>query len=262
MHKLSKFKPMMAMCSQGQRRSGVDEGSLFMYNRIFRDICEAKPYVVQNNQFNKIDGYQQTYNICYKLSKTGPFMCIGGDHSVAAPSVLASLQRHPNLNVLWVDAHPDIHTYKSSESGNSHGMPVSAITGLEKQHFSSRMSMKTLPFDRLTYIGIRDIDDFEAKMIEENNIRSLNTEETLRHIHKLDGPIHISFDIDSIDPAYVTSTGTPVPGGLSPEDVEAIFEECLKLDKLVSCDVVEFNGELGDPEPSIKAVKSVFKQCF
>ena len=58
MNKLSKFKPMMAMCSQGQRRSGVDEGSLFMYNRIFRHICDSKPYVVQNNQFNKIDGYQ------------------------------------------------------------------------------------------------------------------------------------------------------------------------------------------------------------
>ena len=122
--------------------------------------------------------------------------------------------------------------------------------------------MKTLPFDRLTYTGIRDIDDFEAETIAEKGIRSLSVEDTLRHIHEIDGPIHISFDIDSLDPSYVTSTGTPVPGGLDPENVEAIFEECLKLDKLVSCDVVEFNGNLGDPEPSIKAVKQVFKQCF
>jgi len=124
------------------------------------------------------------------------------------------------------------------------------------------MSLKTLPFENLTYIGIRDIDDAEAKVIKEKNIRVLDVEKTLRYIHEVDGPIHISFDIDSLDPVHVSSTGTPVPKGLEPEDVEAIFEECLKLDKLVSCDVVEFNGELGHPEPSIKAVKQVFRQCF
>merc|ERR1712147_35092 len=102
------------------------------------------------------------------------------------------------------------------------------------------MSLRTLPFDKLTYIGIRDIDEPEAKIIEEKKIRHFSTEQTLRYIHEMDGPIHISFDIDSLDPSYVSSTGTPVPGGMDPEEVEAIFEECLKLDKLVSCDVVEF----------------------
>ena len=71
----------------------------------------------------------------------------------------------------------------------------------------------------------------------------------------IDGPIHISFDIDALDPSYVSSTGTPVENGMHPEEVEAIFDLALKQDKLVSADIVEFNGELGDPEHSILGVQ-------
>lgn len=181
---------------------------------------------------------------------------------MAGPSVLASVQKHRDLNVIWIDAHPDIHTYQSSVSGNSHGMPLSVATGIERMHWASRMNMKNLPFENLTYVGIRDIDDFEAEVIRKKNIRHLGVEEVIEYIHELKGPIHISFDIDALDPEYVTATGTPVPGGMLPEQVERIFETCLNLDKLVSADVVEFNGELGDPEHSIKSVKKVFKQCF
>merc|ERR1712166_1323450 len=137
-------------------------------------------------------------------------MCIGGDHSVAGPSVLASVQRNRNLNVIWIDAHPDIHTYASSVSGNSHGMPLSVATGIEKMHWASRMNLKLLPFDKLTYVGIRDIDEFEAEVIRKKNIRHLDVEAMLKYIHELDGPVHISFDIDAMDPAFVTSTRTPV----------------------------------------------------
>lgn len=209
------------------------------------------------------EGYRKIYEMCHWLGKrSGPFICIGGDHSVAGSSVLASLQLHKNLNVIWVDAHPDINTYKSSGSGNAHGMPLSWATGLENMHFSSRMNLKTLPFKNLTYVGIRDIDDYEAEVIEAEKIRHLDVEATLRFIRALDGPIHISFDIDALDPSYVSSTGTPVHNGMSPDEVEAIFDESLKHDKLVSADVVEFNGNLGDPEHSIRNVKKVFSRCF
>jgi len=59
-------------------------------------------------------------------------LLLGGDHSVSSSSVLASLKKYPNLQVIWVDAHPDMHTYDSTVSGNTHGTPLSIATGLEE----------------------------------------------------------------------------------------------------------------------------------
>ena len=185
---------------------------------------------------------------------------MGGDHSVSSSSVLASLQKHKDLNVIWVDAHPDIHTYDSTESGNTHGTPLSICTGMEEQHWASRMNLRNLKFENLTYVGIRDIDEFEGKTIREKNIRVLDVPSVIDYIKTLSGPIHISFDVDALDPALVDSTGTRVPDGLEPEEVREIIKTTLELNKLVSLDVVEFNKDLGDPDNSILAVKRVFEQ--
>jgi len=161
--------------------------------------------------------------------------------------------------VIWVDAHPDIHTYDSTESGNTHGTPLSICTGMEEKHWASRMNLRQLKFSKLTYVGIRDIDEFEGQTINENNIRVLDVPNVIDYIKKLDGPIHISFDVDALDPELVDSTGTRVPNGLEPEEVRAIIGTALDGDKLVSLDVVEFNKALGDPENSLLAVKRVFE---
>lgn len=72
-------------------------------------------------------------------------------------------------------------------------------------------------------------------------------------------PVHISFDVDALDPSFVDSTGTRVANGLTPLEVRSIIEESMIQDNLVSLDVVEFNPLLGDPEHSLKAVKEVFQ---
>ena len=77
----------------------------------------------------------------------------------------------------------------------------------------------------------------------------------INYIRKVDEPIHISFDIDALDPSYVSSTGTRVDNGMHPDEVRVIIEEACKDDKLVSLDVVEFNGELGDPVHSMESVR-------
>ena len=86
----------------------------------------------------------------------------------------------------------------------------------------------------------------------------LDVANTIDYIKKLDGPIHISFDVDALDPDLVDSTGTMVPEGLESEDVRAIIISALEDDKLVSLDVVEFNKALGNPENSLMNVKRVF----
>ena len=139
MHKLSKFKPVIGMCSQGQKKTGVNEGGLYMYNKLFKDLCSSKPYLIQHEHFDSAAGYLELYQTCHKLNKP---LLLGGDHSVSSSSVLASLQKFKDLNVIWVDAHPDIHTYDSTESGNTHGTPLSICCGMEEQHWASRMSLR------------------------------------------------------------------------------------------------------------------------
>jgi len=155
MHKLRKFKPVLGMCSQGQRKEGVNEGGLYLYNHIFRDLCDAKPFVIQHEQFDSAAGYLKLYQTCQQLHKP---LVLGGDHSISSSTVLASLQKFKDLNVIWVDAHPDIHTYDSTASGNTHGTPLSICTGMEQEHWASRMNLRQLSFQKLTYCGIRDID--------------------------------------------------------------------------------------------------------
>ena len=120
------------------------------------------------------------------------------------------------------------------------------------------MNLDKLRFDKLTYCGIRDIDSFEQQMIEKNNIRVLDVPNLIKYIKSLNGPVHISFDVDALDPQLVDSTGTAVPDGLDSEDVQRIIATALEADKLVSLDVVEFNKDLGNAEDSLLAVKKVF----
>ena len=91
---------------------------------------------------------------------------IGGDHSMAIATVADSLNRVPpgKLKVIWFDAHPDINTYKSSISKNYHGMPLGYLTGLCKSHYFPFIT-NYLNFENLLYIGIRDIDEYEKKII-------------------------------------------------------------------------------------------------
>ena len=134
-------------------------------------------------------------------------------------------------------------------------MPLSVITGLEtKQNWTKDMRLIKLPYNKLTYVGLRDVDEFEKKIIKENNIRQLAVEDILKSMKSMEGPIHISFDVGALDPSYVSSTGTLVSKGLDPNEVGEIFDEALNLNKLVSCDVVEFNGDLGEQESSLDSI--------
>ena len=110
----------------------------------------------------------------------------------------------------------------------------------------------------MTYCGIRDIDTWEGEVIADKKIRVLDVQETVDFIKNLDAPIHISFDVDALDPELVCSTGTKVPNGLDTADVKGIIGTALMTDKLVSLDVVEFNTALGNPQKSLKAVKEIF----
>ena len=198
-------------------------------------------------------------------------LVLGGDHSIAIGSISAMLEKHPNLLVIWVDAHADINTPSSTSSGNLHGCPVSFLMGMEGTSnmigFEWNAERKNfLKAQNLVYIGLRDLDEPEKKIIESlkikaysmRNVEEMGISRIMKEIleSSTDQPIHLSFDVDGLDPIHTASTGTPVEGGLTLREGRYICETIWDSQRLVSMDVVEVNPELGDSKDVSNTLES------
>lgn len=249
-----KFVPIVAECNQGQKRLGVKEGGNILYENIFRNM-KNNPNIIQNNLFNSSRGLKKTFQFCSEIKNP---LVLGGDHMIGAATVLASVKKDKEVKVIWIDAHADLNTYKSSLSKNRHGMPVAMCLGLEKYWWNDKSKIK-LPFENLIYVGIRDLDQFEKETIKKYNIKVLTPKNAVNFINKSSDNFHISFDVDALDPYYLNSTGTTAEKGLSPSEVRKIILAALKKERLIGLDIVEFNSELGNYEKSIDTMSEIFK---
>lgn len=208
---------------------------------------------------------QQLSSQVYSHAREGRFvLTLGGDHSIAIGTISGTAKAvrermGREMAVIWVDAHADINTPETSDSGNIHGMPVSFLTGLtsdekEKPFGWLEADQKISPA-KLVYIGLRDVDRGEKKILRENNIKAFSMHDIDRHgIGKVmdmalgwigqDTPIHLSFDVDALDPMWAPSTGTPVRGGLTLREGDFIAECVHGTGSLVALDLVEVNPSL------------------
>lgn len=191
-------------------------------------------------------------------------LTVGGDHSLGTGSMVGIARVFPEVATIWVDAHADINTPLSTESGNLHGCPVSFALGLEDAMVEPYKSwLPNPPLNsprRLVYIGLRDVDAGERKILRDLNIKAF----TMHHVDKFgigkvmemaldylnddtsrrDRPIHLSFDVDALDPSVAPSTGTPVRGGLTFREGHYICETVAETGALVAMDIVEVNPSL------------------
>jgi arginase len=185
-------------------------------------------------------------------------LVLGGDHSIGTSTVLGSVKKYGrNVSIIWIDAHADINTMESSPSKNRHGIPVACATGLDKCWFDEEPDVK-LDFDKIIYVGIRDLDPYEKKAMIIYNIKHYTTEQAIEYINTTSDSIHISFDVDALEPCDLNSTGTMADDGLSFSDVKKIINASLDKDNLVALDVVEFNPKLGDVNKSLETMKKIF----
>ncbi|KAK6543119.1 Arginase, catabolizes arginine to ornithine and urea [Orbilia ellipsospora] len=199
--------------------------------------------------------HEQTYE---HASQGRMVLTLGGDHSIAIGSISGVARGIRErlgkpLAVIWVDAHADLNTFETSPSGNVHGMPVAFLSGLCKHDVFSWLTEQCLiPADKLVYIGLRDVDRGEKKLLRDNKIKAFSMHEVDRYgIGKVvdmaleyigdDTPIHLSFDVDACDPVHAPSTGTPVRGGLTLREGDYICEALHQTGKLVGMDLVEVN---------------------
>lgn len=252
---LQKFLPILANCNQGQRLKGVCLGGDYLYNNIFKTKTNKKILVVPNEDFNSDFGYLKLFDIC---STNYYPLVLGGDHSIGTSTLLASVKKYgKKLTVIWIDAHADINTYEASLSKNRHGIPVACATGIDNTWFNNILDLK-LDFEQIIYVGIRDLDEFEKKVLLKYNIKHYTVEQTFNFIETTNDNIHISFDVDSLDPSILDSTGTMADDGMDYNDVKKIISRSLEIDKLVALDIVEFNPELRDVNKSLETMKKIF----
>ena len=209
--------------------------------------------------------------VCEKLYRTSLSalekgalpLVLGGDHSLGAGSVAASadyLRRSEKaVGLLWIDAHGDMNTPATSESGNVHGMPLAALLGPEPAELSriGGFSPKILP-RHTVLIGIRNLDDREKERIRDSGVHVFTmkdidrsgiaavVEQALAIAGADTGGVHVSFDLDVCDPAIAPGVGTPVKGGLDYREAHMVMEIVADSGLLRALDLVEVNPILDD----------------
>jgi arginase len=184
-------------------------------------------------------------------SKSLPIF-LGGDHSIAIGTIGGVSHREP-VGVLWIDAHGDFNTFKTSGSGNVHGMALAVLTGRGKSDLVNvGRQGPTLQPDNVAIVGVRDLDEAERTQLKKSGIavytmrdideRGISSviKEALQKL-KVVGRIHVSLDMDGLDPSEAPGVGTPVAGGLSYREAHLVMETIADTHMLASMDIVEIN---------------------
>lgn len=234
---------------------------------IFESINHGEEFELSDKlsiekKLEKLSNYSERLSqvIFHELAQKRFVLTIGGDHSVATGTLAASLQYNEDIKVLWVDAHADLNTPNTSPSHNTHGMPVAIAMDLVSEVREQRLFnfLPKLKPENVAYIGLRDVDPGERAFLDKFNIKSfdakdvheLGIEQVLKECKEYLDPnsdcdLHLSFDVDAIDPLYFPATGTPVPEGISLKDGRRIVEFISTETNLISFDLVEINPLLG-----------------
>ncbi len=181
-------------------------------------------------------------------------LVLGGDHSVALGSLVGMAKvRGGAGGVVWVDAHGDLNTPATSPSGNVHGMVLAAALGLAGDSFSrDGWPLPAVEVGKIALVGVRSLDEGErelvrrldAKVITMSEIDRIGIEPCMREAiaHAAGAAfLHVSFDMDVVDPDYAPGVGTPVRGGLSYREAHLAMETVAESGLLDSMDVVEVN---------------------
>jgi arginase len=181
---------------------------------------------------------------------------LGGDHSVALGSLGGLRDAYGPGGVIWIDAHGDLNSPETSPSGNVHGMVLAAALGLAGERFSGDgWSLPAIEPGRVALVGVRSLDDGERELLQQldariftmSDVDRLGVERAVREalIH-VAGPgfVHVSLDMDVVDPDVAPGVGTSVRGGLNYREAHLALELVAESGLATSFDVVEVNPVL------------------
>lgn len=238
------------------------------YGNVTKDILKNTSIEFSDGETSS-NNAPEVYAACAELyKKTSEVLkdghrplILGGDHSLSIGSVAAVADfyaaKGKKIGLLWVDAHPDINTPKTSPSGNFFGMSVAILLGLVPGALSSiQKNSPSISFENLSFIGLRDVDPEEKILLNErcpgafamNSIDEIGICATVNRALEIvtrntEGFV-LSFDLDACDPNFAPGTGTPKRGGLTYRESHYILERAAATKKMVGIELVEFNPSL------------------
>lgn len=280
----------------GQRRRGVDMGpSAIRYAGVVERL-QALGYKVQDHgdiqvekilakhsQDEKLLNLDEVVELSTKLAQkvenavneNSIPLVLGGDHSIAI-GTLAGLAKYDNLGVIWFDAHADINTPETTPSGNIHGMPLAVSLGFGHNRLTSiHYNGPKIKKENIIIIGARSIDEGERVLIKEQNIKIYTMheidrlgmatvmEDAIRYLKErgVDG-VHLSLDLDALDPLYTPGVGTPVAGGITYRESHLAMEMLQEAQILTSVEFVEVNPILDEKNKTADVAVALIGSLF
>lgn len=281
----------------GQMRRGVDMGpSAIRYAGItdrlenlnydiedLGDIEIGRPNRKSNSQESNLKNLKEVSEANEKLAQevdrviiNGRFpLILGGDHSIAMGSLAGVSKHYDNLGVIWYDAHGDLNTEDTSPSGNIHGMPLAASIGLGHDDLTNigGYSPKIKP-ENIIIIGARSLDQGEKELIRKTGIKVYSMheidrqgmtavmEEAINYLKtKADG-VHLSLDLDGLDPTDAPGVGTPVIGGISYRESHLAMEMLAEANIITSAEFVEVNPILDEKNKTATVAVALLGSLF
>lgn len=217
------------------------------------DKCNLHKNLEEVNNFNEKLFTQVTNSInntCFPL-------VLGGDHSIAIASALASIKKHNNLGIIWFDAHGDFNTFETTTSGNIHGLPFAVLCNYEKQLLSSFHKGNYYNPKNAVLVGARDIDmpgelnnlkKAGVTIFTTEDIRTLGIDYVYAKAFEIasngTNGVHVSYDLDVIDPVIAPGVSIPAANGLNLDEAYSFVDYMIKNKDLIkSIDLVELNPQ-------------------
>ena len=215
-----------------------------------RNISDRSKNRYEINELN-----EKMYNSIVDKMKQGYFpITLGGDQTVAIASSLADAKINEDVGIIWIDAHGDYNTFKTTITGNIHGLPLAAITGYECEDLRLFHRGEIIQPAKAVIVGARSLDKAEAENLKYSGVTVFTTEdikkEGVENIMKkafdIAGyktrSIHISYDLDVIDPEFAPGVSVPEFDGINTDEAMEICDYIIEhFDKVTSYDIVELN---------------------
>ncbi|MCF6412079.1 arginase [Pseudalkalibacillus salsuginis] len=280
----------------GQMRRGVDMGPSAMRYAGLIERLENLGYDVEDHgdvqipqrekvasketNLKNLDGVIEASNFLAegvnKIIEDNRFpLVLGGDHSIAIGTLAGVSKHYKNLGVIWYDAHGDLNTGETSPSGNIHGMPLAVSLGIghEKLKEIGGYSPKVKP-ENIVIIGARSLDGGERELIREKGIKVYTMheidkmgmtkvmEEAIEYVSNGTDGVHLSLDLDGLDPAEAPGVGTPVLGGISYRESHLAMEMLEESKILTSAEFVEVNPILDEKNKTATVAVALIGSLF